>query len=432
MSLRFFEGPAGSGKTTCLVNELASVLEGSPLAEQERVLALTKMHGSRRRMQDRGSTIPGLGRRFECITMDSFAWRVLRRWRSLGRLRFGEDPRTEEYDEVCRRAAALLATRDVGAWIARAFPIVIVDELQDCKDGQLKIVQALVEVSTCIVAADEFQDLDEAGENAASAWASEVGECASLTVIHRTNSEGLLAAAGALRTATDVPPSGGGFTLLGAPNPNVGASYVSRNLTWWSACNDIVILTPVRPGKSAFVRKVVDRVREKPIGNPPVGPHRIPWEDSQEEEEGRLLARFDLPDDPFVEVKAADIALPHGSGPSLALSAWLDRQRRLTGRTAFTVAEIREQVRLIHQRSRSYRRPRSLGVRVMTIHQAKNREFHSVIVLWPYQVTGSPERLRRLLYNGITRAKSRALVIVQDPTRLHAPPFVADVPGAGT
>ena len=62
----------------------------------------------------------------------------------------------------------------------------------------------------------------------------------------------------------------------------------------------------------------------------------------------------------------------------------------------------------------------------MTIHQAKNREFECVIVLWPYEVYGTSERQRRLLYNAITRAKQRALVIVQNPARLKQPPFVAD------
>ena len=61
----------------------------------------------------------------------------------------------------------------------------------------------------------------------------------------------------------------------------------------------------------------------------------------------------------------------------------------------------------------------------MTIHQAKNREFHSVIVLWPYEIAGAIERQRRLLYNAITRAKDRVLVVVQDPARLKRPPFVA-------
>jgi superfamily I DNA/RNA helicase len=61
----------------------------------------------------------------------------------------------------------------------------------------------------------------------------------------------------------------------------------------------------------------------------------------------------------------------------------------------------------------------------MTIHQAKNREFDSVVVLWPYQASGSDERLRRLLYNAVTRAKKRVLVVVQNPDRLGKAPFVA-------
>ena len=60
----------------------------------------------------------------------------------------------------------------------------------------------------------------------------------------------------------------------------------------------------------------------------------------------------------------------------------------------------------------------------MTVHQAKNREFDSVIVLWPYEVSAT--RQRRLLYNAITRAKRQAVVIVQNPDRINQPPFVAD------
>ncbi len=51
----------------------------------------------------------------------------------------------------------------------------------------------------------------------------------------------------------------------------------------------------------------------------------------------------------------------------------------------------------------------------MTIHQAKNREFESVVVLWPLKLGGNPEQKRRLLYNAVTRARGRAVVIVQDP-----------------
>ena len=63
----------------------------------------------------------------------------------------------------------------------------------------------------------------------------------------------------------------------------------------------------------------------------------------------------------------------------------------------------------------------------MTIHQAKNREFDNVLVLWPVQVPADLEAQRRLLYNALTRAKNLATVIVQDPvpakSRLRLPPF---------
>jgi len=59
----------------------------------------------------------------------------------------------------------------------------------------------------------------------------------------------------------------------------------------------------------------------------------------------------------------------------------------------------------------------------MSIHQAKNREFDRVIVLWPYEVSGSDERKRRLAYNAITRARHEAHVIVQSTDRVRQSPF---------
>src|SRR5262245_26157606 len=109
MTLRFFEGPAGSGKTTRLFEELAATLAVRPLGEQERVLALTKMHGSRRRMQGRLLPLPEIHRRFECSTTDSFAWRIVHRWRSLARAKGYTDLADDDYEAVCTCAGALLA-----------------------------------------------------------------------------------------------------------------------------------------------------------------------------------------------------------------------------------------------------------------------------------------------------------------------------------
>ncbi len=59
----------------------------------------------------------------------------------------------------------------------------------------------------------------------------------------------------------------------------------------------------------------------------------------------------------------------------------------------------------------------------MTVHQAKNREFDRVALIWPYQVTAEPDDRRRIFYNAITRARTSCLVIVQDERLKGLPPF---------
>ena len=425
MSLYFIEGPAGTGKTTRLFQRLERVLEACPLAEYQQVLALTKMHGSRRRMDSRLRGIPGLRGRYSCCTADSFSWSVVRRWRTLARRRSATELAEEDYDQVCSLAGVLLAETIVSRWVIRAFPIVVVDEFQDCKGGQLAMISSLSGLATCLVAADDFQDLEATEANPAVVWARTNGESESLSKIHRTSAIGLLEASRAVREGRNIPKNGGGFTLLGARNLHVGASFVSNNLSWWRRCADIAVLTPVRPSRSAFVRDLIARVEEKPIGDPPVGPHSVPWEESHEEECDRFIEGLELPDDPDAEVRFAGLVFDDVGGPQRGLRHWIERQTRVAGRVTFTAEEIRCEARRAHQRSRAYRRVRGRGVRAMTIHQAKNREFHSVIVLWPYQVVGSIDRQRRLLYNAITRARFRVLVVVQNPKRLAQPPFVA-------
>ena len=425
MSLHLIEGRAGTGKTTRLFRELQRVLAKRPLAKDQRVLALTKMHGSRRRMDGQLRAIPELRRRYRCATADSFAWNIVRRWRTLARRKSASELAEENYEQVCSLAGDLLSERTVARWVTRAFPVVVVDEFQDSKGGQLAMISSLSGLASCIVAADDFQDLQDTEVNPAVAWARQNGSRTTLREIHRTSASGLLEASRTLRQGSNIPENGDGFTVLGARNHNTGASFVSRNLTWWSSCADVAVLTPVGPPRSPFVRDLIARVESRPISNPGVGPHRIRWEESQQEERERFIEALGLPDESNVEVGPDALSFGDDGGPWQDLSYWMDRQTRVTGRTRFTAGEIRRQARRLHQRSRAYRRARSRGVRAMTIHQAKNREFHSVIVLWPYQVAGTIERQRRLLYNAITRAKHRVLVVVQGPGRLGRPPFVA-------
>ena len=426
MSLYFIEGPAGSGKTTGLFQRLERVLEECPLEDHQQVLALTKMHGSRRRMDGRLRAVAGLRGRYRCCTADSFAWSIARRWRTLARRKSGSELAEGDYEQVCSLAGDLLAETTVSRWVIRVYPIVVVDEFQDSTGGQLAMISSLSGFATCIVAADDFQDLGSTEVNPAVAWARTNGERQGLSDIHRTSATGLLEAGRDLRAGRNVPDKGTGFTLLGARNHNAGAGLVSQNLTWWSSCADVAVITPVRPFSSGFVRDLFARVAAKPIGKHAVGPHRIPWEESQEEECDRFIAELELPEGPTnAEVHCNGLSFDDAGGPWQGLRHWVERQRRVAGRTTFTAEELRREAGRIHQRSRAYRRVKGGGVRAMTIHQAKNREFHSVIVLWPYEVAGTIERQRRLLYNAITRAKFRVLVVVQNPDRLRRPPFVA-------
>ena len=376
-------------------------------------------------MDGRLRAIAGLRGRYRCRTVDSFAWSIVRRWRTLARRKLASELAEDDYERVCSLAGDLLAETTVSRWVSRVSPIFVVDEFQDSKGGQLAMISSLSSVATGIAAADDFQDLENTEVNPAVAWARTNDGSESLNDIHRTSASGLLEASRAVRAGGNVPHNGDGFTVLGAQNHNVGASFVSRNLSWWRNCADIAVLTPVRPSSSAFVRDLIARVEARPISNPPAGPHRIPWDESQEEECDKFIEGLELPDDPNTEVRCDGLSFGDVGGPRQGLRHWIERQARVAGRTTITAEEIRCEARRIHQRSRAYRRVRGGGVRAMTIHQAKNREFHSVIVLWPYEVAGTVERQRRLLYNAITRAKCRVLVVVQNPNRLHRPPFVA-------
>ena len=57
------------------------------------------------------------------------------------------------------------------------------------------------------------------------------------------------------------------------------------------------------------------------------------------------------------------------------------------------------------------------------LHQAKNRQFDHVIILWPHGVPGGDQLKARLLYNGITRARVSCRVFVRAEALLQQAPF---------
>lgn len=427
MSLQFFEGGAGTGKTTLVIERVGQLVAASPLSENQRVLALTKMHGSRRRVHERLALVPGLRGRFDSMTIDSFAWRIVRRWRSLLSAESGST--TSDFDEVCSQAGRLLEESFVRDWVAKTFPIVVVDELQDSKGGQLSVLMGLCERCECIAAGDPFQDLDGDEVCASVEWARRQGPPTLLKKTHRTNKSGLLSAATALREGQLVSNSDG-FSIVGVEGYGLGAWEAACKISKWRKLGSIAVITPVTAPRSAFVRQLVLRINSKPIGQRiSIGPFELPWEAGQHDQVERVCGEVGLPEDDNAVV-SVDALTVTGDGLARAVEAWFLRQRRVFGRREFRTIEVREAVRYLVQQCRSQVRREGCRLSAMSIHQAKNREFDRVIVLWPYEVSSNEERRRRLAYNAITRARYEAHVIVQSKARVRKSPFVPSARGS--
>jgi len=437
VNFTFFEGPAGTGKTYSLIDELVSLLKRQPLKEGQRVIGLTYMHGARRRLDERLQNAEGLSGRFVCTTFDSFAWHLLYRRRTLARELNGDVDKlvVTDFDAVCMHAASLLSNKPVCRWLGHTYPIVIVDELQDIKQGRLDILKELSGAICFIGAGDEFQDLFDTGPNAAVTWARSLCKPLPLDHCHRTRQPSLLEAAKLLRSGQSVPQKiNSRFRILTPQNANVGASFVAANLHW-NGVGNTVILSPTGQERSAFVHDVVNRLKEAPIKPKPIGkdigPYSVAWETDQSGEQAALVQALGLHGDAGTAITIPQLDFTGSVRGIHALKESLERRRRLTGQCKFMIEEVKAEASRVVQHLRAYTSHQSRGITAMTIHQAKNREFENVIILWPHEVAGTPESLRRLLYNGITRAKSRVLIIVHSPpdkkgrvkNRLASPPF---------
>lgn len=419
MTVQAFTGGAGCGKTFQLMRTLRAHLEDAPLAEGQKVLALTFMHGSRRRLEERISELPGLERRAVCTTIDSFAWGLVRRWRSLATAlgHPGVDP--GQYELVCNAAADLLGVHEVQGWVHATFPVILIDEAQDLTFNRLRVVQGLAVFGLVLVAADEFQCLNEdLRPNPACEWLEHSGEVLDLVQPRRTDVQELLDAATAIRNGTS-PNSGNLFKIQLASRPALAGTWTSNNLSWFGGGSRVAIITPVLRDYALSCMTWVAANRT----NQGSGPYTIEWEKSEAKSSEDFVEGLALEDSN--DGTSLGVSLAAAADPRIAreVSDWIDIQRRAQGRIAFSKHEI---VRVVEQAFSQRRRQRQGQGRHwsgMTVHGAKNREFDSVIVLWPAAVGGSDEQKRRLLYNAVTRAKSRCLVLVQAAAQLTRAPF---------
>ena len=419
MNLDFFSGGAGCGKTYQLMAKLADCLDEVPLQDGQKVLALTFMHGSRRRLDERLLSVKPLARRFDCIVLDSFALRVVTRWRSLLSSLGVVQPGPKEYEKICDAAAVLLAYDFVSEWVARTYPLVILDEAQDLSESRLRIIQCLAAKVRLLVAADEFQCLvEELRPNPAVQWLEGICAGTVLTRPQRTSIPELLEAAAAVR-AGQVPVSNGAFRIFATANAGLAGNFLS-NAIGWAQGRRVALITTSAAGK--FANDVVTWVgaRTTSRGN---GPYQIIWERSEEKAANELITGLALKDElSAMEIHEAVRAAGDSRLTNDVLS-WLATQRRTKDRITFRKDEVVEAIERSFT-SRKHGRTGSSNTHIaMTVHGAKNREFDEVVLLWPGNTLGDADQKRRLLYNAITRAKRKCIVLVQAQAALTQAPF---------
>jgi hypothetical protein len=344
---------------------------------------------------------------------------LVRRWQALAaKLGYANiDP--IQYDRVCDAAGDLLQLQEVRGWIAASFPVLLLDEAQDLTVNRLRLIHGLAMHLQVFAAADEFQCLDEQlRPNPACTWLGQVCPSEELSQPRRTNLGELLDAAAAIRGGMP-PTSGTLFKVQLTPKPPLAGSWMSSNLCWYGGGKSVAIITPAL---GLFARSALTWTANNKTSKG-AGPYAISWEESEAKAASAFAAGLALQE--MNDIPAVTELLNAAGDPRAArdVGEWMDMQRRARSKITFSKEEIVKAVDQLFAQRRRIRKGDGDGWRGMTVHGAKNREFDNVIVLWPAAITGSDDQKRRLLYNAVTRAKSRCLVLVQATAHLNQAPF---------
>lgn len=233
-----------------------------------------------------------------------------------------------------------------------------------------------------------------------------------------------MAAANAVRNGETLV-AGRNMVMRAAPGraPFNQAAAMVANAVAWNGGREIALVTPSKTG--GFAIGVVNRVRVGPIGQHQNGPYDIRWELSDGEAASQSAANLNLPADGAM-VATIEALRAAGDHPALSMCCdWILRTHKLTGQAFFASAVVHEQLAGCFTRHRRFLRRDHSRIKAMTVHQAKNREFEGVIILWPYTVVGNADQQRRLLYNAITRARRWCTIVAQNAEMLERPPFAA-------
>jgi hypothetical protein len=436
MKVHLVTGQAGYGKTRWLMDQISAEAPLLLQEEHQRVLAVSVMHGARRRVDAAlGERCPTLAR--TVTTLDGFALSLVNRWRrGLGVERVftiaadGDETLFgigASFDDTLKRATALLATHTVRGFVASTYPLIMIDEFQDCHGRKLELVQALGACSRLLLAADDFQLLEPGIPGCpAVEWVQNLqregpAEITELATPKRTSQPHLLSATNAVRS--NIASQGPSVPFVVCPREGPAAFRILERLAlgwygplWTGTC------ALLSPSHDAWTRKVLQSITNQAAAKN-LGPFFWTEESTENEECVDLLNALGVND-------PAERNLPW-NGPlnkSFHVAEVANRvdqirkARSLEEITRGAVAYVAR--RLIHGlRTRGHHRGKRV---VTTVHGAKNREFDQVFLLWPFRLPPDLETQRRLLYNGLSRARVNAmLLMLGDEKRASTDPVLS-------
>jgi hypothetical protein len=202
--------------------------------------------------------------------------------------------------------------------------------------------------------------------------------------------------------------------------PPLTGAWLSGALHWYGGGKSVAVITPTLRGGFAQATLTWTAKNRTKKG---FGPYAILWEESEAKAAGGFLGKIALQDVNDIPSVVALLTAAGDFRVTRDTTDWMDTQRRARAKTTFSKDEIEKAIELGFAQRRRSRKNEGCGWRGMTVHGAKNREFDNVVVLWPAATGGSDDQKRRLLYNAVTRAKQRCLVLVQAKASLGQSPF---------
>ena len=425
-----YTGQAGTGKTYSLMQLLTQLLPQREWVKHEAVLALTFMHGSRKRLESNLKFVKNDFKvKCECSTIDSFALSILNRFRSYLNLckpisvsLNGSDSEGQfeiqfTLDTIHINTINLLNYESVKAFISNSYPYIIIDEFQDCNGALLEIVKLLTNSTNVLIAADPFQQLSDTEECEGMNWILENEfEIFDLNAggVKRTKNNKILNTASCLRKGENI--DGEKIYITASVSKYLTAAILKPNIHYNIGKGNIAIISPTT--KSNFVKDAIASLsttytfKNGPNKDKTIGPYNNLLGSDGYANVDELL--IDIPKRPLNKLDLKKLKEKN----NFILNRCCEKSlKKMTLRNLEEVSYdelIYTLNQCIHTHDNFYRKERISKLILTTIHAAKNREFDTVIILWPYEVSGNTLYKRKLLYNAITRAKTNAIIIVQN------------------